>query len=90
MLYPNNTQMSLANRKKHWTHQQGIAHKLSAKYEQRSTHWVVFKGNTPGVYGNFANAMDKAGTGTRKVKGYPNEGAAIEAFTRHFLKKVKS
>ena len=50
----------------------------------------MFKGNTPGVYGNFANAMDKAGTGTRKVKGYPNEGAAIEAFTRHFLKKVKS
>lgn len=82
--------MSLGNRKKHWTHQQGIAHKLSAKYEQRSTHWVVFSGVAPGVYNSFAKAMEKVGKDSqKKVKGYPNEGAAIEAFTRHFLKKVK-
>ena len=81
--------MSSKSKKKHWTHQQGIAHQLSSKYDApRDTHWVVFEGDTPGVYGNYATTMEKSEQGKRKVKGYPSEGAAIEAFTRHFLKKV--
>lgn len=86
--YPNEKGKEM-NRKPHWTHQQGIAHKLSTKYDdKRATHWVVFQGKSPGVYSNYAQATEKAGDAGKSIRGYPSEAKAIEAFTKHFLKKA--
>lgn len=80
--------MNKQGKKKHWTHQQGIAHRLAVAYGGKvDVCWVVFKGRTPGIY----RSMDKVNEQVRgfegaKWKGFPSQEDAEKALMDYFWK----
>lgn len=57
--------MSQRSKKKHWTHQQGIAKRLHDRYDKPlEKFYVVFRGKTTGIYRTWDEC-------SRQVTGHP-------------------
>lgn len=73
--------MSKHGKKKHWTHQQGIANSLSRQYDGKTEKfYVVFVGRMPGIYRSWGTCKEQVdGYANARYRSYPDETSAIKA-----------
>jgi len=83
--------MSTRGKRKHWTHQQGIAHRMSTKYDGvTSVVYVVFRGRTPGIYSTWEKtAQQVQGFEGASWRKFTSDGDAQKAFEDYFWKLAK-